>query len=416
MYRKHVSTRRRLHLEVLEDRLCLSSLQVDTATTPADADNQARLSAAYLQLPLSFEANQGQSDSRVNFLSRGAGYELFLTPTKAVLSLKNGDSSNVVSMKVVGANPAAHAVGLDQQAGVSNYLIGNDHSNWHTDIPNYAKVDYHGVYHGIDLVYHGDQKQLEYDFVVAPGADAHTIRLAFDGIGSASLDRADNLVLHTSGGDVVEHAPIVYQEVNGQHKRVAGRYVLKGNQQVGFEVGRYDHGKPLVIDPVLSYSTYLGTGIGSSIAVDSSGSAYVTGTTFSTNFPTKHPLQANNAGEEDVFVTKFNANGSALVYSTYLGGSSFDWGTSIAVDPAGNAYVAGFTSSTDFPTSHAAQPSYGGGTYDAFVTVINAAGSAWSILLSWGAATRSIPPVTGIRSALLCPRTGPATPPLLSQA
>ena len=170
-----------------------------------------------------------------------------------------------------------------------------------------------------------------------------------------SLDRAGNLVLHTSGGDIVEHAPIVYQEVNGQHKSVAGRYVLKGNQQVGFQVGRYDHGKPLVIDPVMSYSTYLGTGIGSSIAVDSSGSAYVTGTTFSTNFPTKHPLQANNAGEEDVFVTKFNANGSALVYSTYLGGSSFDWGTSIAVDPAGNAYVAGFTSSNDFPTSHAAQ-------------------------------------------------------------
>ena len=130
-------------------------------------------------------------------------------------------------MSIVGANPASHAVGLDQQAGVSNYLIGNDPSKWHTDIPNYGEVDYQGVYRGIDLVYHGDQNQLEYDFVVAPGADARAIRLAFDGIRSASLDRAGNLVLHTSGGDVVEHAPVVYQEVNGQHKAVAGRYVLK---------------------------------------------------------------------------------------------------------------------------------------------------------------------------------------------
>ena len=136
-----------------------------------DAATQARLSAAYGQLPLSFEANQGQTDSQVNFLSRGSGYSLFLTPTKAVLSLKQGNTSNVVGMRIVGANPTARAVGLDKQAGVSNYLIGSDPSKWHTDIPNYGKVDYQSVYSGIDLVYHGDQNQLEYDFVVAPGAD-----------------------------------------------------------------------------------------------------------------------------------------------------------------------------------------------------------------------------------------------------
>ena len=181
MSRKHVSTRRRLHLEALEDRLCLSSLPIGTSTTLPDAATQARLSAAYGQLPLSFEANQGQTDSRVNFLSHGAGYSLFLTPTKAVLSLKQGDTSNVVGMRVVGANPASHAVGLDKQPGVSNYLIGNDPSKWHTDVPNYAEVAYKGVYRGIDLVYHGDQKQLEYDFVVDPGADPRAIRLAFDG-------------------------------------------------------------------------------------------------------------------------------------------------------------------------------------------------------------------------------------------
>ena len=213
-------------LEALEDRLCLSSLPTGTTLAQPDAATQARLSAAYGQLPLSFEANQGQTDSRVNFLSRGAGYSLFLTPTKAVLSLKQGDTSNVVGMRLVGANPASRAVGLDKQAGVSNYLIGNDPSKWHTDVPNYAEVAYKGVYRGIDLVYHGDQKQLEYDFVVRPGADPRAIRLAFDGTQGKSLDAQGNLVLHTSGGDVVEHAPVAYQTINGVRHAVASRFVL----------------------------------------------------------------------------------------------------------------------------------------------------------------------------------------------
>jgi hypothetical protein len=293
-----------------------------------------------------------------------------------VLSLKQGATSNVVGMRIVGANPTASAVGVDKQAGVSNYLTGNDASKWHTDVPNYGQVDYQGVYSGIDLVYHGDQKQFEYDFVVAPGADPRAIRLTFDGMKSASLDRSGNLVLHTSGGNVVEHAPVVYQEVNGQRRAVAGRYVLQGNHQVAFQVGHYDHSKPLVIDPTLSYSTYLGIGFGYAIAVDSSGSAYMTGMTNWANSPTKHPFQAGNAGGNDVFVTKFKADGTALVYSTYLGGSGDDEGTGIVVDPAGNAYVTGTTGSTNFPTSHAAQASFGGGSSDAFVAVLNAAGSA----------------------------------------
>ena len=169
MTRKQRPTRKFLSLEALEDRLCLSSLPVGTSTTVPDAATQAHLSAAYGQLPLSFEANQGQTDPRVNFLSRGAGYSLFLTPTKAVLALQAGRHGNVVGMRDRRGQPASHAVGLDKQAGVSNYLIGNDPSKWHTDVANYAKVDYQGVYRGINLVYHGDQKQLEYDFVVAPG-------------------------------------------------------------------------------------------------------------------------------------------------------------------------------------------------------------------------------------------------------
>jgi hypothetical protein len=380
MSRKHLATRRRLSLETLEDRVCLSSLSPGTSTTASNAATQAHLSAAYGQLPLSFEANQGQTDARVNFLSRGAGYSLFLTPTKAVLSLKQGDTSSVVGMRIVGANPASHAVGLDRQAGVSNYFIGNDSSNWHGDVPNYGKVSYKGVYRGINLVYHGNQKQLEYDFVVAPGADPRAIRLAFDGAQSVSLDRAGNLVLHTTGGDVVEHAPVVYQEINGQRQAVAGRYVLKGNHQVGFQLGQYDHSKPLVIDPTLSYSTYLGGGkddYGNAIAVDSSGNAYVTGTTASNNFPTKHPWQGGNAGgNSDVFVTKLNAAGTALVYSTFLGGSGSDEGYGIAVGTlTGNAYLTGLTGSTNFPTSHAVQDSWRGG-WDSFVTELNAAGSA----------------------------------------
>ena len=369
-------TRRFLSREALEERFCLSSLPVGTSATVPDAATQAHLSAAYGQLPLSFEANQGQTNSQVNFLSRGSGYSLFLSPTKAVLSLEQGTTSNVVGMRIVGANPTARAVGVDKQAGVSNYLIGSDPSKWHTDISNYGKVDYQSIYKGIDLVYHGDQNQLEYDFVVAPGADPRAIRLAFDGMRSASLDRAGNLVLHTSGGDVVEHAPVVYQEVNGQRQAVAGRYVLQGKHQVAFQVGHYDHSKPLVIDPTLSYSTYLGAGFGYAIAVDSSGSAYVTGSA-GKDFPTtKHSLQKLTAGGGDAFITKLNAAGTALVYSTFLGGSGSDEGDGIAVDNSGNAYVAGRTTSTDFPTSHAAQASYGGGESDAFVSELNAAGTA----------------------------------------
>ena len=378
MLRKRASTRRHLHLEPLEDRLCLSSLPIGTSTTVPDAATQAHLKAAYGKLPPTFEANQGQTDSRVNFLSRGAGYSLFLTPTKAVLSLKHGDTSNVVSMRVVGANLTSHAVGLDKQSGVSNYFIGNVPSKWHTDVPNYGEVAYEDVYRGIDLVYHGNQKQLEYDFVVAPGANTHAIRLAFDGAQSVSLDRAGNLLLHTADVGVVEHAPVVYQEVNGQHQAVAAQYVLKPNHQVGFQIGRYDHSNPLLIDPTLSYSTYLGgkaNDRGTAIAVDSAGSAYITGYTISSNFPTKGPVQRTSAGGADVFVTKLDPTGTALVYSTYLGGSNSDIGDAIAVDSTGNAYVTGSTTSANFPTTSPLQ-AHLKGSEDAFLLKLNPVGTA----------------------------------------
>ena len=254
MTRKHRLTRKFFSLESLEDRLCLSSLPAGTSTTVPDAATQAHLTATYGQLPLSFEANRGQTDSRVNFLARGAGYSAFLTPTSAVMELQQGDGGNVVAMKLVGASPTSHPVGLDKQAGVSNYFIGNDPSKWHTNIANYAKVGYQDVYRGINLVYHGDQQQLEYDFVVKPGADPHAIRLAFAGAQGKSIDAQGNLVLHTSGGDLVEHAPLAYQMIDGVQHSISSRFVIVRGGQVEFQVGRYDHTRSLVIDPVLSLS------------------------------------------------------------------------------------------------------------------------------------------------------------------
>jgi hypothetical protein len=384
MTRKQRLTRKFLFLESLEDRLCLSSLPAGTALVQPDAAAQAQLSAAYGQLPLSFEANKGQTDPRVNFLAQGAGYTAFLTHSGAVMELQHGNAGNVIAMKIVGANPASDPVGLDKQAGVSNYFAGKNSSQSHTNIANYASVAYGNVYRGINLVYQGDQQQLEYDFVVKPGASAGTIKLAFGGARGKSLDAAGNLVLHTSNGDVVEHAPVAYQTINGVVHSVASQFVLGRGGQVGFQVGRYDHDRALVIDPVtsLSYSTYLGPDTGTSltaaagIAVDASGDAYITGNTQSAKFPTTKGAFLESGAfiktdGDGAFVTKFNAAGTALVYSTFFAGVA---ATGIAVDSAGNAYVTGWAYATDFATKNPFQAAPGGGN-DAFVTKLNAAGS-----------------------------------------
>jgi hypothetical protein len=388
MVRKPRSSRGLVRVEALENRLCLSSLGAGTTPTQTDDATQAEVSRNYGQLPLSFEANQGQADAQVNFLSRGSGYTLYLTPTQSVLDLQSSAGSDPaasgdeLTMQLVGANPSAQATGLDLQPGVSNYLIGNDPAQWHTNVPNYARVAYENVYPGVNLVYYGnDQQHLEYDFVLAPGGNPNAIQLAFQGTQGISLDAQGDLVLKTSGGDVTEQAPIVYQDVNGARQAISGRYVLEGGNQVGFQVGSYDPTRPLVIDPTysLGYSTYLGGSGGSrgnGIAVDSSGDAYVTGTAWG-GFPLKNPLQGKYAGNADVFVTKLNAAGTALVYSTYLGGSSGDSGSAIAVDASGNAYVSGVTGSTNFPTKNAYQSQLSGGQgQDAFLAKLNASGSA----------------------------------------
>jgi hypothetical protein len=382
----------------------------------------ARVST-YGKLPLAFEVNQGQTDARVKFLSRGRGYALFLTGDEAVLTLgpagksanRAGQSTNVktlaeepahrklatedsqlesvLRMKLVGGDVGAAVAGADKLPGTSNYFIGNDPRKWRTDVVNYARVRYQDVYPGVDLVYYGNQGgQLEYDFVVAPGADPNVVTLDVGAnvVGTRKGQRRSSLriaadgdlVVKINGGEVRFQKPIAYQEQFATRHSLDGRYVLRGGRRIGFEVASYDHSKPLIIDPVLSYSTFLG-GSGNDtakgIALDSAGNAYVTGYTNSTNFPTTpgtlQTVLGPPSGAQNAYVTKLNAAGSALVYSTYLGGNNADQGFGIAVDSAGSAYVTGYTQSPNFPMAHPVQATLVGGQ-NAFVTKLNAAGNA----------------------------------------
>src|SRR6266853_243586 len=362
---------------------------------PAAAATDARVSESYGKLPLQFEANRGQTHKDVRFLSRGPGYSLYLTADEAVLVLskptpdtprnardtrrdpKLQGKSVALRMSLVGAARKPQVTGLDELPGKANYFIGKDRSKWRTNAPTYAKVQYRNVYPGIDLVYYGNQRQLEYDFVVAPGADPKTIALRLQGARKLEIDAEGNLVLRTAGGDICQHKPIIYQEIDGVRQAIDGSYVRKGANRVGFQVAAYDTTRPLIIDPVLSYSTYLGGSGGEkglAIAVDTNGNAYVTGSTFSANFPTTAgSFQPTYGGVTDAFVTKLDPTGSALIYSTYLGGSSGDEGNAIAVDAGGSAYVTGIAGS-DFPTTPGAVEAVG--AIGAFVTKLDPSGSA----------------------------------------
>src|SRR5258706_537610 len=319
-------------------------------TLPAAAAANARVIESYGKLPLQFEANRGQTHEDVHFLARGAGYSLYLTAGEAVLVLANPDAkaqkrSFALRMSLVGAAREPVVTGLDELPGKANYFIGKDRSKWRTNVPTYAKVQYRNVYPGVDLVYYGNQRQLEYDFVVAPGADPKKIALRFRGADKLEIDVEGNLVLRTAGGDIQQHKPVIYQEIDGFRREVAGGYVRKGADRVGFQLAAHDTTRPLISDPVvLSYSTYLGGGAGdfsNGIAVDAAGNAYVTGFTASSDFPTTAgTFQPNFGGAGGAFVTKLNPAGTALVYSTYLFGNG-GGGNGIAVDADGNAYVAG---------------------------------------------------------------------------
>src|SRR5438445_442142 len=383
---------------------CAPAPATRTSTEIPQATKQEVL-AAYGKVPLSFEANQGQTDPQVRFLSRGSGYTLFLTPTEAVLTLTkagahakrqiSGEATlvepekhagTVLRMKLLGANPMSRVTGVEELRGRSNYFIGNDPAKWRANVPTHAKVEYRDVYPGVNLVYYGNQRQLEHDFVVSPGADPKAITLAFEGMDGVAIDALGDLVLRADGSEVRLRKPVVYQEHNGRRAVIPTRYVFKAERQVAFEVAAYDATMPLIIDPVLAYSTYLGgfgEDEGRAIAADPNCSincsAYVTGTTNSLNFPTITGAFQTIPGSiffNDVFVTKLNVTGTALAYSTYLGGGGGDEGFGIAVDAAGSAYVTGCTGSADFPTLGAFQATFGGGFSDGFVTKFDPGGSA----------------------------------------
>jgi uncharacterized protein (TIGR03437 family) len=386
----------------------------------AALNDKHRPASKLLAVPLSFEPNQGQSASPVQFLSRGSGYALFLAPGNIVLNLERHQPASAVApgqapqaasvdtlrMILIGANPKANPVALARQPGVVSYFIGNDPKNWRTRIPTYGKVNYPEVYPGVDLVFYGNQRQLEYDFVVAPGADPSPIAWRIEGA-TASLDAQGNLTLDAPHGPATFKKPVLYQLDGNKRTSVEGSFEVAGNQ-VRFRLGSYDRSKPLVIDPVLSYVTYLAgssadyigqftaplvNSTSQGLAIDAAGGVYVAGRTTSADFPTKNPYQGarNKGSNSSVFVAKFSPDGSSLVYSTILAGIGVDYADAIAVDSSGSAYVTGNTNSSDFPiTSGAYQilcspsPSTPPGTVtvatcntnnSAFVTKLNPAGT-----------------------------------------
>lgn len=315
------------------------------ATTAAPA-------GGFLAPALGFEPAPG--DDR-RFVARGHGYAIALHGGGAEFRLRGvGEDAapEQVRMTVVGADPRVLPQAEELQRARSHYLKGQDPAQWRTDVPRYARVRYAGIQPGVDLVYYGDREgRLEYDFEVAPGADPSTLRVAFDGVQGLTLDPAGSLRLHTAQGDLVQHAPVVYQDVDGERRAVDGRYVVQGDQ-VAFALGDYDRARTLVIDPVITYSTFLGgSGIdhANGVAVDAAGYFYVSGETSSIDFPGAGSTPDDIYGN-DLFVARYAPDGS-LVYSAYLAGSGPEWEGRVAADDAGNAYVVGVTDSADYPVA-----------------------------------------------------------------
>lgn len=354
--------------------------------------------AAFVKLPIMFEPNRGQGDPNVKFLARGAGYSLFLDADGAVLASERARNSShpdlgakLLRMKLAGANRSAFVTGAEQLPGKSNYFIGSDPAKWRRDIPQFARVRYENIYPGINLVFYGSQGQLEYDFQVAPGANPARPELEFDSSTKLELEDGD-LVLHGEGESVRLHAPHVYQRLGSREQSVEGHFALRAANRVGFEVGRYDHSRELIIDPVLTYSTYFGGGgseSNASVAVDTAGNIYLVGTTDSAinSFPQPAAGSPTQLGvSPHIFLAKLNPQGGTkgVEYLTFLGGSGTDNSAGIAVDGGGNAFIAGTTSSTDFPTTPTAYqtapaakvPPCTSACRSVFVSVLNSAGSA----------------------------------------
>jgi hypothetical protein len=414
--------------------LCAALLPALVTLTNAGAQQPAAsMNGAYAKLSLGFEANHGQSDKRVKFLARGKGYGLFLTSQEAVLTLHSIDArsralrnreqhpvrqglpalaarsfdhpvsfadnqaeEDILSMQLSHARLTQQPIGAVPLPGVANYFIGSNPAAWHTNIPTYRQVRYTDVYSGVDLVYYGNQGQLEYDFVVAPGSSAAPIRMHFEGARTLALTPSGDLTIAAQHGSVIFKRPVIYQEIDGHRKAIKGCFKLLAGNTIGFAIGHYDHTQPLVVDPVLSYSTYFGgtdTDFVTSVAAGSDGSTYVSGLTQSEDFPlTSGAFQAINYASAansvtTAFVSKFNPSGTALLYSTYIGGNAIagtqynqgDYGKSLTVDSSGNVYLTGYTYSQNFPVTSGAYQTGAhqeAGLATGFVTKLNPAGTA----------------------------------------
>ncbi|HET9712874.1 MAG TPA: SBBP repeat-containing protein, partial [Pyrinomonadaceae bacterium] len=336
-------------------------------TANTAAPTRARVAESFGRLPLSFELNKGQIDKQVKFLSHGPGYDLFLTSTEAVLRVqkptvlqveKSRDQDvregTVLRLKMLGASARPQVEGQEELPGKIHYFIGNDPAKWRRNIPTYRKAYFKDIYPGIDVVYYGTQRELEYDFVIGPGANPKLIRFSVEGADKIRLDKFGKLLLTLKHGEVSLNKPVIYQlDKNGSRREVKGMYVVNGNE-VRFKLDRFDSGKALIIDPVLSYSTLLGSfnsDGANGIAVDSQGSAYITGTAELSGFPTTPGAFQTTSPRGGAFITKLDPTGSSLVYSTYLSGeNNSSRGNGIAVDATGNAYVTGISDGNNFPS------------------------------------------------------------------
>ena len=328
--------------------------------------------AAYGELPLFFMENRGQADPSVRYLVRSPQFKGAFASVR--VDITTGDGA--LRLRFKGAR-SARIEGIAALPGRANFLIG-PRSQWKVDVPLFAGVTYHNIYSGIDLIYSGLGNQLKSEFVIAPGADPALIRMSYELAERPRVEPDGVLVLPAKSGQFRENAPLIYQERKGRRTPVDGAFRVRRDGTVTFRIGSYDRERPLIIDPVLSYSTYLGGGSMDSVtslAIDASGNAYFAGWTTSTDIPTLNPVRPQNSGGVDAFVAKLNPGGNALIYCTYLGGRGDNRAFGIAVDPSGNAYVTGWTSSSAFPTASAVQGTLAGGR-DAFVAKLNPAGNA----------------------------------------
>ena len=344
---------------------------------------KTQLAEAYGRLPLHFEKNQGQADPAVRFIARtgvgrvliGAdGLELGIDGAPVRLSFAGGARDRVIS-------------GFEPLVGRVNYYVGDDPARWRANIPTFGRVRYAEVYPGIDVVVYGNQRQLEYDFVVAPGADPRAIRVQVDDADSVAVDAAGDVSIRRGGRTIVQRRPVVYQERDGRRELVAARYRLESSNAIAFDIGAYDPSRPLVIDPVVVYSARIGVGTAFGIAVDSAGNAYFGGDNtgaFNNEYPMVNAAFPQRVtGLSEIFVTKLSPDGATLIYSTYIGSANQDFLNGIATDGAGNAYITGATRSSAYPTTAGSfQPTVSNRTEESFVPFVTKFGPTGALVYS----------------------------------